>query len=77
MPKNIRNKQTPKSSISKLKKKLWTLFSKYIRLRDSDYRGICSCCTCGIKKHYKEMQAGHFLPGRRNSILFLHREITY
>lgn len=38
------------------KDKLWRIFSRYIRLRDN---GICF--TCGIRKHYKEMQAGHFI----------------
>ena len=54
----------------KLKTKCWNLFSKYIRLRDANKKGICKCCTCGIKKPWKEMQAGHFVSGRSNSILF-------
>jgi len=41
---------------STLKKKLWKLFSEYIRRRD---KGICF--TCHLTKHYKQMQAGHFI----------------
>ena len=52
------------------KKETWKLFSLYIRLKYADDNGYVSCCTCGIKKHYKEMQAGHFIAGRNNSILF-------
>ena len=50
--------------------KVWDVFSKYIRLKYADWRGNESCVTCGIVKHWKEMQAGHFIAGRGNSILF-------
>ena len=59
-----------KPTVRSLKKKLWTTFSLYIRMRNANYNGYVMCVTCGIKKHYKQMQAGHFLPGRRNSVLF-------
>ena len=55
---------------SKLKTKAWNLFSKYIRLRDADKEGYCTCCTCGKKMHYKEAQAGHFIDSRNNTVLF-------
>ena len=41
----------------KLKDALWKLVSEYVRRRD---KGICF--TCGIKKPWEEMQAGHFIP---------------
>lgn len=59
-----------KSKIITLKKKAWALFSKYIRLKYSDHNGYTSCVTCGHTDYYKNMQAGHFVPGRCNSILF-------
>lgn len=43
-----------------LKNKLDKVFSLYIRLRDSDENGFCTCYTCGKVAHYKEMQNGHF-----------------
>ncbi len=64
-----------KPSVSKLKKKAWSAFSKYIRLMYADQYGNVTCVTCGTKKHYKEMQAGHLVPGRRNSILFDERGV--
>ena len=67
--------KTKKPSISKLKKKLWQLFSIYIRTRNLDEKGRTTCVTCGTKKHWKEMQAGHFVPGRTNGILFDERGI--
>lgn len=62
-------------TVSYWKKKCWTLFSLYIRIRDSDWRGNATCVTCGLTKHYKQMQAGHFIPGRHNSILFDERNV--
>lgn len=62
-------------SVSQLKKKAWTLFSIHIRTKYADWRGYVACVTCGIVKHWKEMQAGHFIPGRHNSILFDERGV--
>jgi len=51
-----------KSKLTPLKNKLWKLTSEYIRRRDADFEGMVLCCTCGIRKHWKELQAGHFIP---------------
>ena len=48
------------TTISKLKKKLDVLFSQYIRRRNADHLGRVMCFTCGVEKHWKEQQAGHF-----------------
>ena len=45
--------------------KLWIWFSRYIRLRDSDENGYCSCFTCGRINLWKYMDAGHGL-GRQH-----------
>lgn len=37
---------------------------KYIRLKAADKDGYVSCVTCGVRKHWKEMQGGHFI-GRK------------
>ena len=51
-----------KLSRSKIvKKKLDTIFSQYIRLKDADHNGDVTCFTCGKVSHYKSgMQCGHF-----------------
>ena len=59
-----------KPTIAKLKKDVWKVFSLYIRQRNADSNGYTNCITCGVRKHFKELQAGHFIPGRRNAILF-------
>ena len=48
------------TTISKLKKKLDVFFSQYIRRRNADHLGRVKCFTCGVEKHWKEQQAGHF-----------------
>ena len=46
-------------------KKLDTIFSQFVRLRDTDDNGYGRCITCGETFHYKEFECGHFR-SRRN-----------
>jgi hypothetical protein len=62
-------KKQKKETLSSQKKKTWHEFSKFIRLRDAR-NGYCTCVTCGAIKTWKTMQAGHFISGRTNSVLF-------
>lgn len=39
--------------------KLWKIFSQYIRLRDSNENGYCTCFTCGAIRYWKNMDCGH------------------
>lgn len=63
-------KKSKKTEKQKAKEKAWKYCSIYNRMKDADWRGYVSCVTCGATKHWKEMQAGHFIPGRTNGILF-------
>jgi hypothetical protein len=54
-------KKPKKTDRQRLIAKLDTIFSEWIRLRDSDQNGICKCITCGEYKHFREMDAGHFI----------------
>jgi len=52
----------------------WKWFAKYIKLRDAikttgDVH-FCRCITCGEIKPIEDMDAGHAISGRTNSILF-------
>lgn len=49
-------------SVKTLKAKLWKVFSLFIRRREADDNGFTKCFTCGAKKHYKELDAGHYIP---------------
>lgn len=63
-----------KQTISTLKKQSWQEFSKWIRLRDcvkttgDTESGVC--ITCGKLIPFKQSQAGHFIAGRTNAVLF-------
>jgi len=37
------------------------VFSRYIRIKESDKNGNVSCYTCGKISHWKETQCGHFI----------------
>lgn len=61
-------------SLKKAKDKAWVPFSKYIRLKGAKNE-INKCVTCKVVRHYKELQAGHFIQGRRNAVLFDERNV--
>jgi hypothetical protein len=48
--------------LSFYKRKLWSIFSEYIRRRDADENGMVKCISCPTIKHWKEVDAGHFRP---------------
>lgn len=54
-----RVKLTP---LPKLKKELDRVFSIWARTRDMDENGIATCVTCGRQDHWKNMDAGHYVP---------------
>ena len=58
-----------KQTLRTLKAKAWKLFSEWIRRKDADAGGTGLCYTCGTPKHWKELQAGHAIPGRHNAVL--------
>lgn len=65
----IRTKRK-KNSCKYWKDKAWKAFSAFIRKRGANLDGYVDCVTCGEPKHWKEMQAGHFIDGRNNTILY-------
>lgn len=72
-----KKKKRKKSITSKLKEKLWEVFSPFVRVRDCLRTTGCSswglCITCDKRYHIKLLQAGHFIPGRHNANLFYER----
>lgn len=48
--------------LPRLKRKLWKLFSEHIRKRNADENGQVKCFTCPKTGHWKEFQAGHYIP---------------
>lgn len=50
--------------------KLDSIFSQYIRLRDSDEYGMIICISCGKRVRWKESDAGHFISRGNMSLRF-------
>jgi len=63
-----------KKSGNSKKNTAWKWFAKYIRLRDAIKTTgdvlYAKCITCGEILSIEDMDAGHGIPGRMNSILF-------
>jgi hypothetical protein len=53
-----------------LKNRAWKLMSEWVRRRDADEGGTTRCVTCRAPIFWKEAQAGHFVGGRTNAVLF-------
>lgn len=56
-----RNKRKQKS-IAGLIEDAATLLQKIRRIESADEFGMCACCSCGKRQHWKEMQGGHYIP---------------
>lgn len=63
-----------KTARQKAKEAAWDSFSKYIRTRDcirfSGDPTWGKCVTCNRPYEFKQLQAGHFIQGRGNAVLF-------
>ncbi len=62
-------------TLTQAKKKTWVSFSKYIRLRDCRGESGGNCYTCLRWYPIGQLQAGHFIPGRRNAYLFSEEQV--
>lgn len=75
--KPMRGRSTRKLAV--VKRRVWEVFSKYIRMRDcllaTGSVEYGECITCGEPLPFKQLQAGHFIPGRYNAYLFSERGV--
>lgn len=49
---------------------VWKLCSEYNRRKDADIHGYGKCCSCGKYLHWKEGDAGHFIPRARGKAVY-------
>ena len=63
-------KTKSKSSIQKLDKQLWDIFSLYTRQRYANSYGVVKCFTCSKIDHWKNFDAGHFITRAKASTKF-------
>jgi hypothetical protein len=64
------SKPKKKKSVSQLKKEADAVFSRYIRYSAADHAGNARCVTCGVVKHWKELQNGHYERRSVNSLRY-------
>jgi len=66
--------------LSSVKREAWVVFSRYIRLRDclrtTGSKDYGECITCNNQFEFKDLDAGHFIPGRHNANLFSERGVN-
>jgi hypothetical protein len=67
VPKQEKKEKSKKRSSPASKNRgnvLWKCFSLFIRLRDcgDNSHGYAKCISCGDVYHFREMDAGHFMP---------------
>lgn len=49
------------------KNRLDSIFSEYIRIRDSDQNGMTKCISCGKLQHWKDVDCGHYINRKHSS----------
>lgn len=62
-------------SVAALKKKADATFSEFIRRDASRQDGYGFCVTCGVRKFWKELQAGHYEKRGINVLRFDERNV--
>lgn len=67
------NKVGKSGSLGRLIQQAVTVFHKWIRERDrvGDY---FVCISCGLEKHAREMQAGHYINAGNNGVIRFHED---
>ena len=53
-----------------------TVFSRYIRLRDADENGYCTCITCQKTLPWSDVDAGHFVSRARLSTRYNEKNVN-
>lgn len=69
-PRTVKKSQRGVTTYKKAKKLAWDAISLWVRMSAIEEDGLVVCVTCKIRKEYKKMHAGHFVPGRSMAILF-------
>ena len=63
--KRAKIRQKRADSFSKLRDVMDQVFSRFIRLRDTDRHGVGFCIDCGERMEWQDLDNGHFIPRDR------------
>jgi hypothetical protein len=58
---NFTKRASKTTDRQKMVHKTDALLSEYVRLRDSDDKGMVTCMTCGDRVHWTDAQCGHYV----------------
>ena len=50
-----------KQSLKTVKNKAHELLQRLVRMKAADENGYVQCVSCGVVRHYKQMDGGHFI----------------
>lgn len=50
-----------KQTLPTVKKKAHELLQRLVRMKAADKNGYAQCVSCGVVKHYKQLDGGHFI----------------
>jgi hypothetical protein len=71
-----RKKRKRLATLPALKRKAWKLLSEYVRRKSaSPTNGMAECYTCGTMMHWRNIDAGHFVPGRSGAVLLVEENV--
>lgn len=57
-------------TLKRAKVRAWQAISLYVRMVNATHEGFVKCFTCSTIKHYKEMDAGHFIHNKLDYELY-------
>lgn len=58
-----------------VRNRAWRICSEYIRRQHADSDGMVQCTTCNVKRHWRQMHAGHFIPKTYDAVYFIEENI--
>jgi hypothetical protein len=68
---SVRKAKKKTKTVHQLIEKAAELLQKIRRLEEADENGYCKCVSTGEKRHWKEMQGGHWIPRGRQEPSFV------
>lgn len=68
-------KKPKKKTIAQEVEKVATILQRLVRIKAADEFGMALCVSCGVRKHWKELQGGHFISRTHISTKILEENI--
>ncbi len=74
-PKTAAKPKKKLKSIAALRNDVAELVQRLVRLKEADEHGFCQCWTCSARKHWKQMQGGHYIERGKSATKMLEENI--